>query len=190
MKGIALREGIEHRLVPVGMVMDTTRLSLHRANKDEFMGTSHQSPLPHAQRRDFTGLRYFEANPDLVFELAVAPGGGSSISLQTSDGAVRKYAKAGTVSFEINATGHQLTLYSTGHEGYFLPFRDATSGKDTYGAGRYLDLQPNPDGTVTLDFNLTYNPFCAYNDAYSCPLPPAENWLKVRIEAGELDFAQ
>ena len=83
-----------------------------------------------------------------------------------------------------------LVLYTTGHDGYFLPFRDSTSGKTTYGAGRYIDLEPNPDGSVTIDFNMAYNPYCAYNDSYSCPLPPVENWLQIPIEAGELDWVR
>lgn len=81
-----------------------------------------------------------------------------------------------------------LTLYSTGHSGYFVPFRDKTSGRETYGAGRYLDIETSQNGAVTIDFNQAYNPYCAYNDAYSCPLPPVENWLSVPIEAGELDY--
>ncbi|MBT8206662.1 MAG: DUF1684 domain-containing protein, partial [Acidimicrobiia bacterium] len=78
-----------------------------------------------------------------------------------------------------------VTLYDTGAHGYFVPFRDATSGKESYGAGRYLDVHPNEDGTVTLDFNYAYNPYCAYDEAFSCPLPPIENWLEVPIAAGE-----
>ena len=78
-----------------------------------------------------------------------------------------------------------LALLATGHNGYFLPFRDATSGNETYGACRYLDLEPAPDGSVTVDFNYAYAPFCAYNDAYSCALPPQENWLEVPVRAGE-----
>ena len=82
-----------------------------------------------------------------------------------------------------------LALYATpGHEGYFLPFRDATSGRETYGAGRYLDLAPPHDGKVTVDFNLAYNPYCAYSDSFSCALPPVENWLQVPIRAGEMAF--
>jgi hypothetical protein len=161
---------------------------MYRANKDEFFGSSAHSPLSHEARHGFTGLEYFEANPDLVYELTVTPGDGSTFRVETSDGATRDYSRAGTVSFRVDETDVRLALYDTGHEGLFLPFRDTTSGKETYGAGRYLDLQPQPDGTVTLDFNLAYNPFCAYNDAYSCPLPPVENWLPVAIEAGELDY--
>ena len=74
-----------------------------------------------------------------------------------------------------------------GH-GYFLPFRDATSGKETYGAGRYLDVPRGENGQVVVDFNYAYSPYCAYGDAYSCALPPRENWLTVPIEAGEMDL--
>lgn len=70
-------------------------------------------------------------------------------------------------------------------ESLFVPFLDATSGTETYGAGRYLDLEPEEDGTYTLDFNLAYHPSCVYDIRYSCPLTPAENRLPIRIEAGE-----
>ena len=89
------------------------------------------------------------------------------------------------MTLEIAGRRQALSLFDTGHPGLFLPFRDTTSGRETYGGGRYLDLDPNEDGTVTIDFNLAYSPFCAYNDGYSCALPPAENWMQVPIEAGE-----
>jgi uncharacterized protein (DUF1684 family) len=81
--------------------------------------------------------------------------------------------------------------YAPGHEGHeilpsvFVPFVDATSGAETYGAGRYLDIEPEDDGTYSLDFNLAYHPSCVYDVRFSCPLTPAENRLPVRIEAGE-----
>lgn len=170
--------------------MDTRALLEFREAKDQFFGTAHESPLPHGARHEFDGLDYYEPNPDLVFELTVEAGDDTEVRVGTSDGEERTYRRAGTVHFEVNGEPAQLTLYSTGHSGYFLPFRDSTSGKGTYGAGRYLDLEPNDDGTVTVDFNYAYNPTCAYDEAYSCPLPPAENWLRVPIEAGEKDFAK
>ncbi|HIE21441.1 MAG TPA: DUF1684 domain-containing protein, partial [Acidimicrobiia bacterium] len=118
----------------------------------------------------------------------VEPADDSEVRVQTSDGQERIYRRTGRVTVEIAGQTVTLTLYSTDQPGYFLPFRDATSGKTTYGAGRYLDIDPNGDGTVTIDFNRAYNPFCAYNEAYSCPLPPIENWLEVSVEAGEKDF--
>ena len=168
--------------------MDTAQLLEHRRAKDEFFRTSHHSPIPHEERHEFEGLVYYEPNPDLVFELQVEPAEGSEITVETSDNRQRVYRRVGKVSFEVDGEPAQLTLYSTGHEGYFVPFRDKTSGATTYGAGRYLDLDLNDNGTVTIDFNQAYNPSCVYDEAYSCPLPPIENWLQVPIEAGEKNY--
>lgn len=165
--------------------MDTNNLLESRTAKDEFFATDPQSPLGRKSRRGFEGLKYYDPNPDLVFTSAVHPSDGAAVRIQTSDGAERTYRRLGTVSFQVNGEDASLTLFSTGRPGLFVPFRDATSGNETYGAGRYLDVKPNGDGTVTLDFNYAYNPFCAYDDAYSCPLPPVDNWLSVQIEAGE-----
>ncbi len=82
-----------------------------------------------------------------------------------------------------------MTLYGTGHSNAcFLPFGDATSGNETYGPDRYLDIHPGKGGKVKVDFNLAYNPYCAYNDAYSCPLSSGENWLQIPIRAGKEDY--
>ena len=168
--------------------MDTTALLEFREQKDAYMGRSDHSPLEPGARHGFTGLGYYDPDPDLSFTLPLERGDRARIRIQTSYGAERMYERAGTVSFEVGGKRVSLALYSTGHPGYFVPFRDATSGKATYGAGRYLDIEPTDAGVVTIDFNYAYNPFCAYNDAYSCPLPPAENWLPVPIEAGERDW--
>ena len=110
-------------------------------------------PHDHEARHDFQGLRYYEPSPDLVFELPVEQADGAEVSVQTSDGQMRQYRRVGVVSFTVGNEGARLTLYSTGHAEFFIPFRDATSGKGSYGAGRYLDVEPNDDGTITLDFN-------------------------------------
>jgi hypothetical protein len=83
-----------------------------------------------------------------------------------------------------------VTLYASDEtHDLFLPFRDATSGRETYGAGRYLEVEPpGPDGGVEIDLNYAYNPYCAYNPEWSCPIPPGENWLTVPIRAGERSF--
>ena len=169
--------------------MDIQSLIDFRSRKDEtFAG--HNSPLDPKKRAAFTGLSYYEPNPSLVFHLSIQPTERTRVAVQTSDGAQRVHQRAGVVRFDVEAQEVSLVLYDTGHPGYFVPFRDATSGDETYGAGRYLDIDPNPDGTVTIDFNLAYNPLCAYSDAFSCPLPPAENWLTVPIRAGERDFTK
>ncbi len=162
-------------------------LTRFRNQKDDFFGSSPDSPVD--DRSGFKGLDYYGEEPSLALELEIEPGDGSEVRVQTSDGQKRIYTRDAKVSFDMQGEDVSLTLYGTGHgHGYFLPFRDATSGKETYGAGRYLDVQPAKRGKVKIDFNLAYNPFCAYNDAYSCPLPPGENWLQVAIRAGEKDY--
>lgn len=159
-----------------------------RAEKDDFFKNSHHSPLGHGNHSNFGGLDYFDPNPNLVFTVQVQPGDGSEIQIPTSDEREKVYKTFGTVAFDVGNTPVELTLYDTGHPGLFLPFRDSTSGDSTYGAGRYMDVAPNDDGTVTIDFNLAYNPSCVYGDGFSCPLPPINNWLQVAIEAGEKNY--
>ena len=171
----------------MGQRIDHAELVAFRRAKDTFFKHDPRSPIP--DRADFQGLRYFEPNEDLVFRLPVLAGDGSEVVMATSDGQTRRYVRSGRVEFHVGGEAASLTLLSSpGHPGYFVPFRDATSGHETYGAGRYLDLEAYEEGMIELDFNLAYNPYCAYSDAYSCPLPPPENWLKVRIEAGERDY--
>lgn len=165
--------------------MDTQALLEHRQAKDESFRMSHHSPLDYQDRQQFRGLDYFRPRSDLVFTVPVDPADGSEVRIPTSDGMVKVYRRAGKVRFEVDGSPAALTVFDTGHPDYFIPFRDATSGKSTYGAGRYLDIEPNEDGTLSIDFNYAYNPSCVYSDCYSYPLPPAENWLRVPIEAGE-----
>ena len=165
-----------------------TQLLEFRADKDEFFRHNHHSPLEHADRHGFAGLNYFDPDPNLVFTVRLDPGDGSEIHIPTSDQQEKVYRRAGRARFEVDGKSIDVTLFDTGHPGLFLPFRDATSGDTTYGAGRYLDLEPNDDGTVTIDFNYAYNPSCVYSEGFSCPIPPIENWLEVPIEAGEKNY--
>ena len=162
-----------------------------RSGKDEFFRASHTSPIPHEQRHHYPGLQYFA--PDQRFRidgltLDPEPDPTSTTEVVTSDGKTREAWRVGTLTFEVPGGRAVLAGY-TFEPGpvseLFIPFRDATSGSGTYGAGRYLDLEPEDDGTYALDFNLAYNPWCAYAPQYSCPLPPRENWLTFPISAGE-----
>jgi uncharacterized protein (DUF1684 family) len=164
----------------------------YRADKDAFFRESPNSPIPVDQREAFTGLPYYPVDPALSLEdLQLRPYTGSepeTFQIPTSDGQLRPAHRAGTFSFEHDGRTMTLTGYTLdgGHShSIFVPFLDATSGTETYGAGRYLDLEPEEDGTYWLDFNLAYHPSCVYDPQYSCPLTPAENRLPVRIEAGE-----
>ena len=159
-----------------------------RHRKDEFFAKDGQSPLTSEQKRSFEGLNYFSENPDLRFEVEVEEyPEKEKMSIQTSTGDVQNYVRAGRFSFEVDGQQVGLTLYSNQH-GYFLPFVDALAGKETYPAGRYLEPQNLPDGRLLIDFNMAYNPYCAYNENWSCPLTPSENRLKVPIRAGEKQF--
>jgi uncharacterized protein (DUF1684 family) len=100
---------------------------------------------------------------------------------------VQHYRRFGRFTFTVDGQEAQLTIFTDG-QGYFLPFVDAQAGKETYGAGRYLEPEPLPNGKFLVDFNLAYNPYCAYNENWSCPLTPAENRLKVAIRAGEMTY--
>lgn len=168
-------------------------LQQFREQIDQFMGFHPQSPLPHEQRHGFEGLNYFPPNENLIFQVQVERFGKDEplVKMETSAGDIRPYRKYGRFAFTVNGEEATLTLYSDlhGHD-FFLPFRDATSGKETYGAGRYLDngrpaIQQLSDDVFIIDFNYSYSPYCAYSEAYSCPLPPMENWVKVPINAGE-----
>lgn len=163
-----------------------------RLDKDEFFRTMPGSPIPEAERATFAGLPYFPVDEAMVFEgLPLEPYTGdepSNFQIPTSDGKLRPAHRAGVLRFELDGAPRRLTAYTfDGGDGesLFVPFLDQTSGTETYGAGRYLDLEPEDDGTYTVDFNLAYHPSCVYDIKFSCPLTPAENRLPVRIEAGE-----
>lgn len=169
----------------------STDLQDFREDKDEFFRGDDRSPLTTVQQRSFRGLAYFPDNPSLVIkskiDRQVEPG---VIRMETTQGEEQTYRRYGVVRFEVDGAPAKVTLYESdaGHE-LFLPFRDATSGRESYGAGRYLDLHHHGD-EIVIDFNYAYNPYCAYNPEWNCPLPPAENWLKVPIRAGEKVFSE
>ncbi|HEY4752696.1 MAG TPA: DUF1684 domain-containing protein [Candidatus Limnocylindrales bacterium] len=161
----------------------------HRARNDEFLRLAPDSPIPDEEREAFEGLAYYPV--DLAYRvegLALSPYDGDepeAFDMPTSKDDLRRARRAGMFRFGLDGRELALTAYDLGDGGLFVPFLDATSGAETYGAGRYLDLEAEPDGTFTLDFNLAYHPYCVYSPRYSCPLTPPENRLPLRITAGE-----
>lgn len=163
-------------------------LDEYRKEKDGFFKTSRQSPLEEEQKRDFSGLNYYPENPALRLELPLERFDNPvMVTIPTSTGDERDYWQVGEVRFNVDGQEAVLQIYEADY-GYFLPFSDATAPAETYGAGRYLEPEDLGGGLLLVDFNLAYNPYCAYNERWSCPLPPAANRLKVRIEAGEKNF--
>jgi uncharacterized protein (DUF1684 family) len=165
-----------------------TELETFRAEKDRFFASHHQSPLEPEQKRDFHGLNYFPENPDLRLEVTVEEfPKKDEIQMQTTTGDVQTYLRFGKFKFAVEGQEAELTIYAS-PDGFFLPFVDALAGSETYGAGRYLEPEPLGAGKFFVDFNLAYNPYCAYNERWSCPITPRENRIKVPIRAGEKVF--
>ncbi len=169
-----------------------TRLERFRTHRDEFFHTDPHSPLLGEQRERFAGLRYYPESPNLRFEVALDRDAVAHdpVELPTTTGERQTFVPAGKIHLTIAGQPVSFVLYRQPDRGrYFLPFRDGTAGIETYDLGRYLDPQEKPDGTMIVDFNYAYNPYCAYNDQWSCPIPPPENNVAVPIRAGEQAFA-
>jgi hypothetical protein len=163
-------------------------LQKFRHEKDDFFRNHPQSPLTHEQKHVFRGLNYYSEHPDLKLEIKVDEfAQKEQVAMQTSTGDVVTYERFGRFQFTVDDQSAELTIYTSDGE-YFLPFTDALAGKETYGAGRYLEPHPLGNGMFLIDFNYAYNPYCAYNARWSCPLTPFENRLKVSIRAGEKIF--
>jgi uncharacterized protein (DUF1684 family) len=175
---------------------DPAVLAAFRAARDELFRRHPQSPLPPERRSGFAGLDYFPHRPDLRVEAALEPDLAiDPLVVHTGTGEPIRLRRVGRVRPRL--AGTELTLAVYWLEGYggglFLPFRDALAGRETYGGGRYLldtvkgaDLGTSADGSrLVLDFNYAYNPSCAYDPRWSCPLAPPENRLAIAVPAGE-----
>ena len=159
-----------------------------RKEKDRYFGSAFLSPIP--DKSEFVQLNYFIPNEvyKVVAKMEIIPEN-QFVNMWSSDGKKVNYKKFAKLSFEINNVRCTALVFknteSKDTTQLFLPFRDLSNGKTTYQSGRYLDLIWQNNNEITLDFNLAYNPYCAYNYKYSCPLAPKENKLMVNIEAGE-----
>ena len=167
-----------------------SELEEFRAEKDAYFKTNRHSPLLKEQKQHFKGLEYFPENPALRLEVEVEVFPDKQvIEMQTSTGDVQRYLRYGRFTFTVDGQEAALTIYQDeGEDDFFLPFVDSLAGKETYGAGRYLEPEPLGGNRFLVDFNLAYNPYCAYNEAWSCPLTPFENRVKAPIRAGEKVF--
>jgi uncharacterized protein (DUF1684 family) len=171
------------------------RLVAFRAAKDRLFGEHPSSPVPQDARRDFPGLAYWRHDPSLRFTARLEPDPDAQPPdlPRSGEGPAMPFQRIGSVSFQVEAATARLAVYWLNEYagGIFIPFRDGTSGAETYGGGRYLwdsakgaDLGSTGDELV-LDFNYAYHPSCVYDARWSCPLAPQENWLSVPIPAGE-----
>ena len=161
----------------------------HRTLKDVWFSNDFESPFLKTNT-PFHRLNYYAPNQEYTITAKfIKSSGTDSTNLITNLGEAQTYLIYGTATFSINNVDCSLQLLFLGDgEGLFLPFMDATSGNETYGAGRYLEPSLPIGGEIILDFNMAYNPYCAYVDEFSCPFPPKSNILKVAIEAGEKSY--
>jgi uncharacterized protein (DUF1684 family) len=155
-----------------------------------------KSPLKKRDLRKFKGLKFFPVDSTFIVTATLTKTENApTFEMATTTERKPLYKEYGLLKFSLKGKDCQLTIYQSQNEAkdekykdyLFLPFTDDTSGEDSYGGGRYMDVMTTdekPDGTIELNFNNTYNPYCAYNDRYSCPLTPRKNHLDIEIKAG------
>jgi uncharacterized protein (DUF1684 family) len=162
-------------------------LLAERQEKDQNFKEGSDSPI--ADKAAFTGLRYFEPAEGYRVEATLERmQRGATFTVQMTQGKAETYRPFAVATFTLDGEKCRLLLFESAEDGLlFVPFRDKTSGEETYGGGRYLDVPEEAvrGNTITLDFNRAYHPFCVYNPDYTCPIPPAENTLPVAVRAGE-----
>ena len=164
-----------------------------RVDKDSFFRNDIDSPIPPGERSSFRGLKYFPPDEDYrissKLERFDSP---KPTMIATSTGTRQAYLRYGALAFKTEGRNLRLIAYKSAEDPYarslFVPFSDETSGRETYGSGRYLDLEEHGGDDYELDFNMAYNPYCAYSEEYTCPIPPVENKLPVKILAGEKNY--
>jgi len=172
------------------------RKNRHKKNK-EFK--EDHSPIPQQLRKKFKKLTYYPISTDyrVMAQVELTPDT-EFFAMTTSNGKVKQYRQYAVLHFTLKGQSLQLPIYRgralmriPKYRHYlFVPFTDLTNGETTYSAGRYIELylKPNHSKTIVLDFNTAYNPYCAYNTTYSCPIPPQANHLAIKVEAGEKQF--
>lgn len=172
-------------------------INKERAEKDKEFINPDETPLAKEEIGSFTGLNYFK--PDLNYRVTAKLARESSpdtIKMKTTTERLPLYLVYGKASFTLDGREHTLTIFRNvglmtkpGYEDYlFVPFTDETSGKKSYGGGRYIDARIIEGDSIILDFNRAYNPYCVYSKKYSCPIPPQENYINAKILAGEKKY--
>ena len=157
-----------------------------RVDKDSFLKNDIDSPIPPNERPNFKGLNYFPPDPGYrVVSRLERFDKPKPITIATSTGSRQAYLRYGTFTFEIEGRSLKLTVYKSAEDPYarslFIPFSDETSGRVTYAAGRYLDHEEQGGDDYESDFNMAYNPYFAYSEEYTCPIPPVETSSLLRF---------
>jgi uncharacterized protein (DUF1684 family) len=175
-----------------GINAEKEKVMKWRKERDQFFKTHQRSPLTAAQKKRFKGLDYFPFDPKYYFsgqiEREIHPINDPKYyaTFLTNKGTNKRYIRYGKFHFNLDGRNDVLEVYkSILSDTLFIPFKDLTNGKETYEGGRYIDAEILPGYRMDLDFNMAYDPSCAYNDKFTCAIPPKENFLTVEIRAGE-----
>lgn len=177
----------------------TEEIEAYQYELNVFYSDKKTSPLKSVDLKSFKHLDFFPTNESyrIVADFERTPNE-TPFEMQTSTDRLPVYTQYGIATFNIDGKELSLRIYQSqssvlepDYDGYlFLPFNDLTNGNETYDAGRYIDLKITEADSIVIDFNKSYNPYCAYNDKWSCPIPPRENDLDVEIRAGILAFSE
>lgn len=171
------------------------KIEKERERQFKFIRFNVESPLTEEQKRIFTKLTFYEINPAYKVKARLIPIENKKVrEVPLTDGSKQRYIEHSFAEFELGGKTNKLLLLQAMNEAdkrnFFLAFADATSAGETYGGGRYLNVRQDGKTSITLDFNLAYNPYCAYNPDYACPIPPKENLLDIALEAGEKNYKE
>jgi len=166
------------------------RIGAARLEKEAFFKTASESPVPESRKGELLPLAYYPIDPSYNVPAALKPSDDdATVMMPTSAGTADPMRRAGTLEFTVMGQTMRLAAFAPAAartiDRLFVPFRDLTSGTETYAAGRYLDLDRTATGIYQLDFNRAYNPNCYFDPLWVCPLPPRENHLQIAVAAGE-----
>jgi uncharacterized protein len=169
------------------------KIEAERERQYKFIRFNVESPLTEEQKRDFKELNFYPIDPNYKVKARLIPVENRKVrEVPMTDGSVERYIEHSYAEFELGGKTNRLLLLQSVSESdmrnFFLAFADETSGRETYGGGRYINARQDGKNSITIDFNLAYNPYCAYNPDYACPLPPKENILNISIQAGEKNY--
>jgi len=174
-------------------------MEIYRTKIDKEFADPESSPLTEEGLAHFSGLEFFPADPDYFVKARFVPNPDpEAFEMETTTERRPVYVKYGEAHFRLNGEDIVLEIYQSDkakqmeefREYLFLPFKDLTNGEETYGGGRYIDLKIPEGDEIMIDFNKAYNPYCAYNHRYSCPVPPKANHLNIRIPAGVKAYSE
>ncbi len=166
---------------------DVNALLQWREERDEFCRNHYASPIPDDHLPAFPGLRYFDTNPAFALRGPFSAEEGH-IEISSSTGGSMNYRLAGRITLSIAALSHDLLVLHGEAGEMFIPFRDDTCGAGSYIGGRYAPAVMSGSDEAHVDFNRAINPYCAYDEEFSCPMPPEENWLTIAVRAGEMSY--